>query len=253
MLDFIMRQSVTLDPDYQAVIRYAQTLGYVVPTPGQRHRQNQFIKSLKMSGIWAKLDLFYLFANNGSKEFATINWKAPSLYQATLVNSPIFTTNQGIAGDAASAYIETNFNPSTHGVNYTQDNAGRFAWVYSTVAAAPIDSMAGGLGNRMLSSSPSSQRINQGASTNLASAADLSGTGLRQINRTSSTNVELFSGTTQLSRTATSAAISNATQQLLRSNTTYGANSLSAYGLGASLVSENGALHAALNTYISSL
>jgi hypothetical protein len=142
MLDIIIRQSVTLDSDYQAVIRYAQTLGYVVPTPGQRHRQNQLIKSFKMTGIWAKLDLFYLFANNGSKEFATLNWKSPSLYQATLVNSPVFTTNQGIAGDGVAAYVDTNCNPATQGVNYTQDNAGRFAWVYSAVASNNIDGLA---------------------------------------------------------------------------------------------------------------
>lgn len=239
------------ETDYAAILARAVTLGYTQPSAAQRIKQQTLLKALKTAGIWAKLDVFYLFCNDGSKEFATLNWKAPSSYQIALASSPVFTSNQGIAGDGVSAYMETSFNPSTNGVQYTQDNASRFAWVYSAVASAPMDSMAGGLGNRMLSSSASSQRINQGVSANLNSAADLSGTGLRQINRTSSTNVELFSGTTQISRTATSAAMSNATQQLLRSNATFGANSLSAYGLGASLVAENAALNTALNTYVS--
>ena len=239
------------ETEYQAILDRATTLGYTLPSTGQRTKQNTLLAALKTAGIWTKLDIFYLFCNDGSKEFATLNWKAPSSYQITLVNSPIFSSNQGIAGDAVSAYMDLGFNCSTNGVQYTQNNASRFAWVYSAVASAPIDGVSGVNSNRMLSSSSNAHRINQGAAGTLDTAADLSGTGLRQINRTSSTNVELFVGTTQISRTCTSAAMANAAQFLLRTNASYGANSLSAYGLGASLVSENSDLNTALNTYIS--
>lgn len=240
------------ETDYAAILARAVTLGYTLPSAAQRIKQQTWLKTMKTAGIWAKLDAYWHYHNDtGSNSFGTINWKNPASFQASMVGSPMYQSNQGVLGDGVGAYIDKNFNCATNATNYQQDNACRFAWVYSATASAVIDGVAGTLSNRMLSSSASSQRINQGGSTNLNSAADLSGTGLKQINRTSSTNVELFNGTTQISRTATSQAITNAAQYGLRANTGYGANGLSCEGIGASLVSENPALHAGLTAVFS--
>jgi hypothetical protein len=115
-------RGIGFDVDYQAVLNRAASLGYTLPSIDQQFLQNQLIVDLKSSGIWNKLDIFYVFANNGSQEFATLNWKNPLLYQCSLINSPSFTTNVGFQGNGINSYINTNYNPSVHAVNFTLDS-----------------------------------------------------------------------------------------------------------------------------------
>ena len=109
------------DADYQAVLDYATTQGYTLPSSGQQTLQNQLVVDLKDAGIWSKLDTFGVFATDGDSDFALIDWIRLTDY--TAVNSPTFTTNQGFQGDGVSAYIDTNWNPFTDGVNYTLNDA----------------------------------------------------------------------------------------------------------------------------------
>lgn len=110
------------DPDYQTVLTYATTQGYTLPSTTQKALQSQVIQTLKTASIWNKLDLFYMFTTNGDSNFATLNWKSPSLYKASPVNSPTFTSNSGFTGDGTSAYLTTGWN-ATLGVNFTQASA----------------------------------------------------------------------------------------------------------------------------------
>lgn len=96
------------DPDYQAVLNYATSLGYTLPSAAQQIKQNQLMLSLKAAGVWSKLDTFAVFANDGSSNFGLIDWKRLSLY--TAVNSPTFTSNVGFQGNGTSSYINSNFN-----------------------------------------------------------------------------------------------------------------------------------------------
>jgi hypothetical protein len=73
---------------------------------------------------------------------------------------------------------------------------------------------------------------------------------LKVINRTSSTNVEIFNGSTQLSRTATSTSINSGNQYVIPSGCDACA---SVYAMGASLVAENAQLKIILDSYINSL
>lgn len=242
----------SFDSDAVAIFNFARTQGYALPTGQQALKQSDLIAQLKTAGIWNKLDVFWMYLTNGDSNYATINWKNPAANQVTKVNSPIFTTNRGFKGNALDAYLNTNFSGAT-GPNYTQDNASRFAWIMTAQTTnASIDSTASGTINRLFNSSVATQRINQG-SASLNAAADLSGTGLRVINRTSSTNVELFSNLTQISRTATSSIVSSQTQVILASPSSpaYGDMEVACYGMGASLVAENTLLYNALNNYIS--
>jgi hypothetical protein len=50
-----------LMPDYQAVLDYATTQGYTLPSSGQQTLQNQLVVDLKDGGIWSKLDTFRVF------------------------------------------------------------------------------------------------------------------------------------------------------------------------------------------------
>lgn len=118
--------SVVFDTDYQAVLNYATSLGYTLPSAGQQVKQNQLMLGLKSSGAWAKLDSVAVFATDGSSSFALIDWKR--LVLLTAINSPTFVVNQGYVGNGTSASINTNYNPTTNGVNFTLNKAS--VWMY---------------------------------------------------------------------------------------------------------------------------
>jgi hypothetical protein len=243
--------SYILDADYYAVLSRGTTLGYTLPDATLQVKQNATVISLKSAGIWSKLDVLYFFATNNSN-MATLNFKAPSSHQVTLVNSPSFTASQGFKGNASTSYLNTNFNPATSGVQYTLNNASRFIYLktaFITPVMYILDNVLGASQNMMQNRNSNDHKINQSGHA-ISSNADLSGAGLKVINRTSSTNVEIFNGSTQLSRTATSTSINSGNQYVIPSGCDACA---SVYAMGASLVAENAQLKIILDTYINSL
>lgn len=106
--------------------------------------QNAMVESLKASGVWSLLDVFYMFAqqyNNDGE--ALINWVTPGTHNAVAYNSPVFTSGEGFTGipsDPANVYIDTNFNP-TGSVHYSLDSASFGAYVRSHVSG--LDCIAG--------------------------------------------------------------------------------------------------------------
>jgi hypothetical protein len=183
--------------------------------------------------------------------------KIKSVY--TAVNSPTFTINSGFSGNGTSAYINTNFNPSTSGVNYTLNDASRIMFGDFPADSGYPESAGGGTVNLTRSANGNNrQRINQGLSNLGTGSSPSNWTGtdlLRAINRTTSTNVEMFADTTQSSGTQTSTSVANFNQLLLAGNGSFSSssNTFKIYGMGASLVSENTDLYNALNTYYTSL
>lgn len=236
------------EAEYKSILDYATTQGYTLPSTAQRLKQNTLLSSLKTSGVWNKLDTFANFATDGSSSFALIDWKRVSLL--TAVNSPTFTTNEGFTGNGTSSYINTNFNPSIGTNNYTLNNASRYIYTLNVVAL--FDGIESSVENRM-GTTGTAQRINQGSGVITLAYSFATGAGMKSIHRTSLTNVELFSGTTQASRTATSFSVVNANQLISRSLNTYSANKVSMYAMGASLVTENTAFVNAFDTYLNSL
>ena len=65
-----VRASTSYDSDYQAVLDYATTQGYTLPSSGQQTLQNQLVADLKDAGVWSKLDTFAVFATDGNEDFA---------------------------------------------------------------------------------------------------------------------------------------------------------------------------------------
>jgi hypothetical protein len=244
----IESSTVPFDTSYQEILNYATAQGYTKPSFSQQLRQNKLMLALKAAGIWNKLDSFAVFYNDGSANFGLIDWKRVSLY--TAVNSPTFQTNAGFYGDGVSSYIDTNFNPATNGVNYTLNNASRFLW-NNVVAPGSrfMDGNSSTSNNGIYSNNALTHRINQGTTSLTGANVLLNTTGLIAINRTSSTNVELFDDTTQFSRTATSTIVNSSNQFILRGGTQYSTQRTAVYGMGASLVSENTDLYNALNAY----
>lgn len=125
-------QGSSFDASYQAVLDYATSLGYTLPSSAQQVKQNKLIVDLKAGGVWNKLDTLRVYATDGSSNFALIDWKRLSL--CTAVNSPTFTTNQGFTSNGTSSYLDVNFTPSINSVNASQNNLSIGFWEYSTTS-----------------------------------------------------------------------------------------------------------------------
>jgi len=248
--------STSFDADYQAVLDRGTALGYTLPTDGQKIKQNQLIINLKANGVWAKLDVFYNFANDGSSGFATLNWKSPTTRQCTLVASPNFISNQGFQGTGTS-YISTNFNPTIGTNQYTLSNASRYIYMYQGVNSANVslDGTSSTTINGIRRELSTSQRINQ--STNpLSVAFDFTITrGMKSIHRTSPSNVSLYNDIIGANIVALEISLQNSAQFILRGNnlTTFGTHTISMYAMGSSLVSENTNFVNTYDTYINSI
>jgi hypothetical protein len=239
------------ETEYQAVLDYATAQGFAKPTADQQIKQNQLLKDLKTAGIWAKLDTFAVFANDGGANFGLIDWKRLTTY--TAYNSPSFTTNKGFTGNGTSAYIDTNFNPATQGINYVQNNASRY--FYLDLAGTGQYDMSGTMVsaiNRMEHGSGTRHTINQSSNVNSASFIYL-GNNMKSIHRTSGTDISLANAASITNLTSTSVSVNSATQILLRSAVAYATHRVSMYAMGAELTAKNTDFVNAFDTYFSGL
>lgn len=259
-------QNISFDTDYQAVLNRATTLGYNLPSASQQIKQNALVLSLKLGGIWNKLDVLYVFANDAVNgfDFATINWKTPNSYQASLNNPLTFTTNQGITG-SSSGWINTTFNPTIGTNNYKVADASRYLYVRTQGVSQSLDGVSTGNVNCFVASTsptPSTSislfRINQGANapTWVGGAVNSNASNqMKSIHRTSSTASRVYLGTTSYDFTNLAGvnALANFQQFILQRNGVSGDSQISMYSMGANLVTENTAFVNAFNTYITSL
>ena len=243
---------IKYDTSYQDVLDRATVLGYTLPTASQRIKQNTLVLSLKAGGIWNKLDVLYIFANDGGSDFATLNWKSPSANQSTLINTPTFTVNQGFNGNGTSSYINTNYTPFLNASNYQLDNASRYIYIFSPTANDRVD---GNLidTNGIRLGNFNTQRLNSGINTLNTAFEYTSVRGMKSIHRTSSTNLTLANNKTSATRTSTSTALPNSSQFILRQGFIYSTSKVSMYAMGASLVTENNDFVDAFDTYLNSL
>jgi hypothetical protein len=241
------------DADYQTILNLATTAGYTLPSSANKAKQNQLLLDLKVGNIWSRLDTFALFSNDGSSQFALIDWKrtvaSGSLVLYTATNSPTWSSGGGFTTNGTSSFINTNFNPFSGVFNYVRNDAGRFFWVDNRTTAQYFEGLMNASNNGTYNGSATDQQINQGNNL-LNTFANLGLDGFKAINRTSSTNVELFNNTTQISRTATSQALGNGNQTIGRRSGNYGAHRFRFYAMGANCVSQNTAFYNAINTYL---
>lgn len=236
---------------YQAVLTEATAQGYTLPSVAQQAKQNTLMTTLISSGVFAKLDLILVMANDGSKEFSCINWKNPSGAKATLINSPTWASNEGFTGNGTSSYLLTGYNPDGT-KNYKLNDACRYAYLKVNAANKVIDGVETNTTNSITTFPSTFQRINQSGFSILATI-DYSGVGMKSIHRTSMTAVSCYNDNTATNTTATSTGLSGLEQAILRSASTYGTHQVSFYAMGASLISENSSLVSAFSTYLSSL
>ena len=75
----------------------------------------------------AKMDRLWIhgLSNEIAAKTSFVN---PTSTMITGVNSPTFTANIGFTGNGSTSYLNTNFNPATHGLNYTLNTASIFQY-----------------------------------------------------------------------------------------------------------------------------
>ena len=116
------------DADYQAVLDYATTQGYTLPSAGQQTLQNDLVVDMKAAGIsWSDLSIFYVMATDGDRDFAKINWADPGNFDLTEVNAPTFTTDVGFTGNGSTQALDTGFIPSSDWGTSTDVSMGGWA------------------------------------------------------------------------------------------------------------------------------
>jgi hypothetical protein len=94
-----------------------------------RGAYQKLICNLVTQGVWAKLDVMYVFATNSSSN-ALLNLKSSS-FTATVNGAPGFAVDGGYTGTASNTpvdFLDSGFNPSTAGGNYTQNAAHLSVW-----------------------------------------------------------------------------------------------------------------------------
>jgi hypothetical protein len=128
----------TADPDAQALFARMQALGTRVDIRS-RLLISAGISGLKAAGLWAKLDVLYVFGMPDANS-AVLNWKSTN-YTATISPSgESFSAGLGFKGDGASGYINSNFNPTTAVTpNFTQNSASLGVWPLEDIAESNKD------------------------------------------------------------------------------------------------------------------
>lgn len=254
------------DADYDAVLDRGTALGYALPSAGQQIKQNQLVLALKLAGVWTLLDILYILATDGDSDFATLNWKAPTSFKLTKINSPTFTNNVGFNGNGTTSYLQTGFIPGTDGVNYTLTNASIFHHINSNVAEAATDYGGGNASASQRTSFRSRDSTDAVISalngSTATSNASLNSIGFWLNDRTAAPagNHQIYKDGSvfDASNGAGGAALSTFQIYLCANNNAgvlqaFTTKQISCFGLGASLLSIQSSLYSAWNTYFTSL
>ncbi len=114
------------------------------PSDARYNKMNTLIKNLKGEGffgtvnVWNKLDILQPYYAETAIQ-SLVEWKmkdGAGVYDATTVNSPVFTANGGyLTNPDGLRYIRTNF-AATNGTNYTQNTNCFGAFLKNTVLGA---------------------------------------------------------------------------------------------------------------------
>jgi hypothetical protein len=104
----------------------------IQPDKNRKKIINKLIKDLIDEGIWSELDALWVIAAH-DEQSAKLNWIKDS-HNLTSVNSTVFVADYGIRGNGVNSWLNTNYNPSTHGVKY-QQNSALFGVALQTVQA----------------------------------------------------------------------------------------------------------------------
>lgn len=259
---------VSYDVATQAVISYATTQGYTLPSGPVLLKLDTLLAGLKSDGIWDSLDIIYAFKTDGDRDFAKINLKDPGTYDCTEIGTPVFTTNKGFDSNGGLNGLDTNWNPSSNGVNFTLNNASLFAWNFEQPQALGLSQSGCGVETaigkviiRQLHSTNviALHSVNQDVnSVTLSKLLDENPRLYHAVRTASNANALYINGMLYDSELRASSSMPNSNLYVCGYNAEgtlsnpYTGN-ISILGVGASLSTKASELYTMLNTYITSI
>ena len=140
------------------------------PDPARAALIDAAVRALKASGVWAKLDLLYCLAAHDAQA-ARLNWIGAS-FNLAAVNSPAFTADRGYAGDGATSYLATGWNPSASAVGFALNGMSLGAWLNAGTESSSGTAVALGCA----SAGTGATLIPRGGSNRIMARANSSGT-----------------------------------------------------------------------------
>jgi len=128
--DTVLEYTAVFCAEYQAVYDAYD----VVPARDTALKQDAMVRDLIEDGIWAKLDVIYVFANN-TRANAKINWINPGTFDILPVNmvGGDFVAYRGWTGNGVNGYLRTQFNPTAAGGNYSQNDASWSSYIRTDI------------------------------------------------------------------------------------------------------------------------
>ena len=195
---FYISREITLRTELKNYIGKADSLGYIIPDYTGRIALNTLIIAMANCGFWQTQDLILNlgFNNTECNEIGFINMKKVTDPLAVAYGGLTYEAN-GYLGNAIDGYIDTNYNASTYGGNYTTYDCGRGIIVYKT-GVGLFGKISSGNVDRLLNNNSISHCINTNGF--LTSKADMRGTGLKSINRIGGYDVVLYNKNIELIR-----------------------------------------------------
>jgi hypothetical protein len=220
------------------------------PSAARKAQYDTLIKALLAAGVWAKLDVLYVFA--AVDQATALTNLVQATFGGTAAGAPTFTVDQGFTG-ASTKYIDSGFNPTTAvSPKYVQDNASIFAWGnLVTASAGPLVGLVSGTNVQLFGRNTDDKNyyiINGGT----LGPVNSDGSGLWTGVRTASNAIQSYrNGVSVATGSTASTATSNSTITFMRNNAAYYPALEYCAGLGQSLSSGNAlALYNALHTYM---
>jgi hypothetical protein len=249
--------------EYQAVIDYARTQGFTLPSNATQILQNALVDSLKVNGIWDSLDVFYIVSGDAAtEEFTKINWKDPTGDDNLTEVGTCTYAAVGWSGDGSTSALNTNWNPSTEGVRFDLNTASFGTWVVAPNSTGSRYNMgiqvSGGTTRMEENSGGRKFIINASGETTTTGGVTA---GLWHVNRSASgTTAGYLNGSLQTSDTDLSTSVSNGNLYLMSlnlSNAVFGSTvSTVKYKMwfaGGNLAASASKFYTLINTYVSSI
>jgi hypothetical protein len=253
--------SVTYIAQYQAVLTYAATQGWGVPTLAQQVIQNNLMVSLVSSNIFTNLDALYILATNGSQEFSRINWISPGSNNLTASGAPAPTFDSNLGWRVISTgtgYMDTNFKfTGTSPQKLRQTSGSAFAWIdqFANGFFLGHAGTTGGNGLTLRFNNQNNQNNRMMTNANSSVNINFSGNGLKAGYSTAVDTQKYYSDNNPVLSTQTRASQGPDTQNnvsLFRSANNYaaGGQRVALFGFGGNIEANHSTLFNSLNSYM---
>lgn len=179
-----------------AVNAKADTDGYTKPSSAQL----DLISALLTDGLPTAMrnisDSFKIWAQDGSSDYATLNFIDPDTHQNVLVNNPTWTSNQGFSGASGKA-VRSGVDLTNGALNIKEGSSGTISFYLYSVGSYGNYAYGTGSDTYLDINSANDFRIKFGSSAQVGTAGITYGVGvLITVIRTSANTVKVYEDST---------------------------------------------------------